>query len=70
MADFCMQCSESHGFPNVDLVGITTAAEWDEGKAAVVICEGCGHIQVDPQGRCISNCLEKHGEPDEHNHIS
>ena len=61
MAEFCEACSKEHfgpDFPN-DFKGLTTEESWKEGKAAVVICEGCGPIQVDPKGRCISeDCLE------------
>ncbi len=58
MADFCRQC---WGEPYTeDLSGITTEEAWQEGKAAIVLCEGCGIIQVDPQGNCISpDCFEK-----------
>lgn len=62
MADFCKQCSEDKfGEDFKDLAYITAVDDWKEGKAAVVICEGCGPIQVDPDGNCISDdCLEKH----------
>jgi len=59
MADFCEQCAEHLGFPN-DLKGITKKEDYEKGLACVVICEGCGTIQVDPDGRCISeDCLER-----------
>lgn len=63
MADFCAQCSEEMGFPaSGDLANITTELDWLQGLAAVVICESCGPIQVDPKGRCISkDCYENHG---------
>lgn len=63
MADFCLQCSlEVWGEDSKDLAGITTPDDWAQGKAAVVVCEGCGPIQVDPEGRCINvDCAEKHG---------
>lgn len=62
MADFCKQCSlELFGEDFGDLKGLTTNEDWKKGLAAVVICEGCGVIQVDPDGRCISpDCLKKH----------
>ena len=64
MADFCKACSIREDFR--DLTGITTEEDWKNGKAAVVICEGCGYIQVGPEGSCISkDCLcagkEGHG---------
>ncbi len=63
MADFCAQCANDLDFPNIDLKGITSQEDWKKGKANIVICEGCGYIQVDPEGNCISNsCLKKHGK--------
>ena len=63
MADLCKQCSiELYGRDFGDLKGITSKKDWEQGKATVVLCEGCGIIQVDPDGRCISqDCLKKHG---------
>jgi hypothetical protein len=60
MADFCMQCSERlFGEDFGDLAKITTPEMWADERSCVVICEGCGHIQVDPEGRCVSSdCLE------------
>lgn len=62
MADFCLQCSnEMFNADFGDLRGITKPEDWTEGKACVVICEGCGVIQVDPEGACVSkDCLKKH----------
>jgi len=64
MTDLCKQCSvELFGKDSGDLKGITSQEDWKQGKAAVVICEGCGIIQVDPNGKCISpDCLKNHGE--------
>lgn len=64
MADFCKQCSiEMFDQDFEELAGITSHADWQEDKAAVVICEGCGPIQVDPEGNCVSkDCLKKHTE--------
>ena len=62
MADFCNQCAASMGLPPGDLAGVTTPQMIRAGRAAIVICEGCGQIQVDPDGCCISeDCLHKHG---------
>lgn len=60
MSDFCRQCSEDlFGEYFGDLHGLTSQESWAQGKAAVVICEGCGPIQVDPEGACIStDCLK------------
>lgn len=54
MADFCKQCSEeTFGKDFGDLAGMP--------KYSVTLCEGCGPIQVDVDGSCISNdCIEKH----------
>jgi hypothetical protein len=67
MADFCRQCSEQVlGIPDADytndLSGLSTADDTANGLYATVICEGCGFIQVDHNGRCIGgpNCTEKH----------
>lgn len=52
MADFCKECSlEVYGHNFADFAGLTSVKDWEEGKAAVVLCEGCGEvIQVDPEG--------------------
>lgn len=63
MADFCKQCADGLGFPESDLKGLTDQDSWKEGLATVVLCEGCGAIQVDPDGRCVSSdCYRRHGE--------
>lgn len=60
MADFCRGCAEEifglskDGLFSDDLAGITKPEDWAEGRAACVICEGCGPIQVDPVGNCVS----------------
>lgn len=61
MADFCKQCSIlTFGKDFGDLANITTPEDWSQGKAAIVLCEGCGAIQVDPEGCCVSDCSDKH----------
>ena len=61
MAEFCNQCAKTLGLPHGDFVGITTVEEWSKDLAALVLCESCGAIQVDPEGNCISSdCLENH----------
>jgi len=64
MADFCQQCSvEEWGQDFGDLASITTLEDEAKGLYAVVICEGCGHIQVDSKGRCVSvDCIHEHGK--------
>jgi hypothetical protein len=67
MADFCKACSiEIFGRDTEDLKGIISEEKYKDGFATLVICEGCGTIQVDHLGNCLSsNCLlageEGHG---------
>ncbi len=58
MAEFCKQCAEEvYGSPCPgDFVKLTTKKQWREGKATIVMCEGCGPCQVDPDGSCTGNC--------------
>lgn len=52
MADFCKECSiEMWGSDTKDLAGLITKEEVAEGLGAVVICEGCGVIRVDYEGK-------------------
>ena len=62
MADFCKQCADELGLPNKDLVGCTTEKDMLDKKPQLVICEGCGYTQVDPEGVCLTNCLQGHGK--------
>jgi hypothetical protein len=52
VSDHCRSCIPEFD----DLVGITTEDDWDHGLAAVVMCEGCGAVQVDPEGYCLGDC--------------
>ena len=67
MADFCKQCSidvfqEDFG----DMKGVTKVEHWEVGLANQVLCEGCGIIQVNPEGSCVSsNCIKKHNTVEE-----
>jgi len=69
MADFCRACSLAIFERDFEeLAGITKQEDWEKGMACTVLCEGCGAIQVDPQGNCVSeNCFcegeEGHGLP-------
>lgn len=65
MADFCKACSDKLFGPGMppDLGGITKEPEWLQGLAVSVICEGCGPIQVDPEGNCVSQDCLCAGEP-------
>jgi len=58
MADFCKQCSElMFGDDFGDLAGLESAQKW--GKT-VVICEGCGMIYVDGDGKCLNHTDRQH----------
>lgn len=63
MADFCQQCSiDVFGEDTRDMAGISTEADTNAGRFAVVLCEDCGAIQVDHEGQCVSlDCLKRHG---------
>lgn len=61
MADFCKQCSEeTFGEDFGDLAGLSNPWHTLYRLYPVVLCEGCGPIQVDHTGKCIGDCLEKH----------
>lgn len=65
MADFCRQCSVmGFGEDFGDLKGLITAEDTAKGfVSGVVICEGCGPIQVDHDGVCVSpDCFNQHGK--------
>lgn len=61
MADFCRQCHpEFYEGRKGDLEGLSTKADTEAGRYPVVLCEGCGPIQVDHEGNCVSDdCLER-----------
>lgn len=65
MADFCKQCTEDNiclDGPN-DFEGVISEAEEAAGTTAVVLCEGCGPIQVNRAGECLSvDCDKNHGK--------
>jgi hypothetical protein len=61
MAEFCKQCADELGFPESDFID----PQLQPGYYNTNLCEGCGPIQTDVLGRCISNdCLKKG-----HNHV-
>jgi hypothetical protein len=64
MADFCSQCSiEGFGEDHRDLAGLSTEKDTNDGLFPVVLCEGCGPIQVDHNGSCVSfDCDCGHNE--------
>jgi hypothetical protein len=63
MAEFCVACAKELGFPETDFRGLTSQADWDKGLAAIALCEGCGVIQVDPRGNCVSPGCLRDGQP-------
>jgi hypothetical protein len=66
MSSFCKQCSvELFSFDARDLANITTPEQQAKGLYSVVLCEDCGIIQVDKDGKCLSiTCLKNHGKSD------
>ena len=64
MADFCKQCSlEMFNNDYRELANLCTKEDNDRGLFAVAICEGCGSVQVDCDGTCVSNdCMHRHGQ--------
>lgn len=62
VARFCRQCSiDLFGEDYRELAGIISKEQWKRGEVASVLCEGCGSIQVDPDGNCISpDCENNH----------
>ena len=56
MSDFCRQCSISiFGDDMRDLADMTTTV-------TLVLCEGCGMIQVDKDGKCVDDGCPIHGK--------
>jgi hypothetical protein len=62
MADFCKQCSiEIFCEDFRDLAGCSKPEDTAKGMFAPVICEGCGLVYVDHEGKCVGGkCLKKH----------
>lgn len=55
MADFCQQCLlEIFWEDTRDLAGLTSTV-------TLALCEGCGMIQVDKDGRCVDLGCPVHG---------
>jgi hypothetical protein len=66
MAEFCKQCSEELlGYKDgySDFSALSTTKDTAEGLYPVVLCEGCGAIQVDHLGACVSkDCFKHHNK--------
>lgn len=54
MADFCRQCADDLGF-ETDLDGLSTPEDTAAGLFCYALCEGCGDVQVDHLGNCVSD---------------
>lgn len=63
MAEFCKQCADYMGFPKSDFEEM--GKELRKGQYWTVLCEGCGPIQTNQKGECVStDCLcEGHNVP-------
>lgn len=60
MADFCKKCSEElFDFQTNDFENITSIDDDAQELYPVVLCEGCGPIQIDSTGKCVSeDCIK------------
>lgn len=66
MADYCKQCAIKYFDQDTrDLAGLSKPEDTEAGMFCQVICEGCGFIQVDHEGNCVSDCLEHHKRDEE-----
>ncbi len=65
MSEFCKQCADTLFGPEhkSSFIGQTSLEDWAKGRAAVVLCEDCGPIQVNPEGVCVSQDCDKHRVP-------
>ena len=56
MSDFCMDCSlDTFGEDFRDMANLVTAEQVAHGYGAVVLCEGCGTILVDHNGKRLED---------------
>jgi len=65
MADFCAQCSDRIFELDIPsgFTGMTTEKDTLKGRFITVLCEGCGLVQVDHKGVCVTDCMRHHGPP-------
>jgi len=63
MADYCNQCTGQHC--QGDLSELSSAADTLKGLYPLVLCEGCGTIQVDHEGNCVSHIHHEDGSYEE-----
>ena len=53
MAEYCAQCAKEYNMQN-DMAGLCR-----EGETVAELCEGCGVIEVNHRGECVSgDCLK------------
>lgn len=64
MANFCKQCSlETFGQDFRELADLVTPEQYALGRVGLALCEGCGAINVNPDGVCVSpDCLKAHSK--------
>lgn len=62
MADFCVECAKEMWGSKIpsDFVGMTKEEDTLNDRYITVLCEGCGMVQVDHEGRCVTDCLRHH----------
>ena len=55
MAEYCAQCAKDHNMEN-GMAGLCKP-----GELVLEVCEGCGVIQVNHKGECMSRDCDKDG---------
>ena len=64
MPGYCAACSlELFGEDRGDFRCRVSKDDWAKGRAANVVCAGCGATLVDPDGHCVANDCDKAGRP-------
>jgi len=64
MADFCKACSITLFDKDFgEMAGLSTEQDTKDKLFVLVLCEGCGAIQVDHTGTCISDDCGCKGKP-------
>ena len=67
---YCQQCSVEHnGVDLEDFEGRLTLKEHEDGYTLPVVCDGCGIVCVDPNGKCVDKDCEKHNMRRAHGQI-
>ena len=63
MAEFCQECSiDTFGTDFKEFANALPESKYTEEVGALVLCESCGPIVVDINGKCVSPDCEIHGE--------